>query len=173
MGAKRVFSTIDFRRHTPGLRLGSIMSMAKYPGQLYTFNYSSYRVEKGGKRIKNRDAFPLLLLAYKDGKKVWMAGNGNKYIYGFNLNYLRGERRLGIIKELIDLFSRKPGVMFSYNEIKRILKLPSTARNTIFRKYDIRGNKLRYLKQVDLNTYADYLYDEIDDKDDTEPRSGK
>ena len=104
---------------------------------------------------------PLLLLAYKAGDKVWRAKNGKKYIYGFNLNYLPSRRRLRVIDKLQEVFEENPGVTFTYDTIKSHLNLPSVTENTIFRKYDVRGSKLRYLKQVNLNTYRDYLLESI------------
>ena len=134
--------------------------MARYEGQLYTFQYTSW----GTKLVKRRniDNRPLLLLAVKDGGKVWKAKNGKSYIYGFNLNYLNPMRRLRVIEKLQQVFEENPGVQFTYKDIKNHLNLPDTTENSIFRKYDVRGSKLRYLKEVNLNTYRDYLRESLE-----------
>lgn len=153
---RKVQSSLTFRKNTPGARLASIRQMSRYEGQLYTFQYTSYGPVLCRPR-PNTDKQPLLLLAYKDGEEVWKAANGRRYIYGFNLNYLPPRRRLQVIRTLIKEFADKPGKSFSYNDIKGILDIPTSTENSIFRKYDVRGSKLRYLKQVDLDTYEDYL----------------
>ena len=58
-----------------------------------------------GKKKRNTDARPLLLLATKAGGKVWKAKNGKSYIYGFNLNYLPPRRRLRVIQKLNEVFA--------------------------------------------------------------------
>ena len=163
MLGRRVFSTIDFRRGVPGIRLTSVMNMAKYEGQTYTFQY----VSKGPKEKprRNKDFQPLLLLAVNKGKKVWKAANGKSYIYGFNLNYLPEAQRLSVIKSLIELFNNEPGKLFSYSDINAALGLPASTENTIFRKYDVRGSKLRSLKQVNLDTYSAILEEQLDAKE--------
>ena len=161
---RKVQSSLTFRKNTPGRSINSVKKMAKYPGQLYTFQYSSW----GPRRLKkkrNQDMRPLLLLAIKDGGKTWKAKNGKTYIYGFNLNYLNPTRRLRVIRKLIEVFGENPGVDFTYKSIKSHLNLPAEAENSIFRKYDVRGSKLRSLKEVNLDTYRRYLEDSLDDVD--------
>lgn len=154
--ARKVQASLTFRKNTPGDRLASIRQMSKYEGQLYTFQYTSF-----GPNLKkprpNTDKRPLLLLALKDGSKVWKAKNGKSYIYGFNLNYLPPYRRLKVIESLMEIFDENPGEGFDYDRIRATLDLPSAKEASIFRKYDVRGSKLRYLKQVRLDTYAGYL----------------
>ena len=158
--AKKVQASLTFRKNTPGERLASIRQMSRYEGQLYSFQYTSF-----GPRLRkprpNVDKRPLLLLALKNGEKVWKAKNGQRYIYGFNLNYLPPHRRLKVVEDLIEIFNDSPGVGFDYERIRATLDLPSAKEASIFRKYDVRGSKLRYLKQVDLDTYAGYLRDSL------------
>ncbi len=161
---QKVQSILQLRKGTPGRSLGSIKGMARYMGQLYTFGYNSYGPNKTRPK-PNIDKQPLLLLAYKGGSKVWKAKNGKSYIYGFNLNYLEGHRRLEVIRNLIDAFSEKPGRTLSYKEIRGELNLPAGKEDSIFRKYDVRGSKLRSLKQVDLNTYEAYLDEALKEQD--------
>ena len=156
-----VYASLTFRKNTPGDRLGSIRRMSRYKGQLYTFQYTSYGPSKTRKR-PNMDKRPLLLLAVKDGRKVWKAGNGRSYIYGFNLNYLPPMRRLKVVEGLSKIFDDNPGLTFEYSEIKNLLDIPAAKEESIFRKYDVRGSKLRYLKQVNLDTYAGYLREALD-----------
>ena len=153
---RKVQASLTFRKNTPGARINSIKHMAEYKGQLYAFQYTSHGPNVR-KPKRNTDMRPLLLLAFKNGSKVWKAKNGKKYIYGFNLNYLPPLRRLKVIQNLVQVFSENPGQEFSYRMIKGHLDIPSSTENTIFRKYDIRGSKLRYLKEVNLNTYVAYL----------------
>ena len=157
---RKIQASLTFRKNTPGVRISSIKHMARYEGQLYTFQYTSL----GTKLVKMRniDNRPLLLLAVKDGGKVWKAKNGKSYIYGFNLNYLNPMRRLRVIEKLQQVFEENPGVQFTYKDIKNHLNLPDTTENSIFRKYDVRGSKLRYLKEVNLNTYRDYLRESLE-----------
>jgi len=159
--AKKVQASLTFRKNTPGERIGSVRRMSKYEGQLYTFGYTSFGSSKTRKR-PNVDKRPLLLLAMKDGRKVWKAKNGRSYIYGFNLNYLPPMRRLKVIEDLMEIFEDNPGVDFDYAQIQSTLGLPSAKEESIFRKYDVRGSKLRYLKQVNLDTYAGYLREALD-----------
>lgn len=161
---RKIQSSLEFRKGTPGRSLASIRNMAKYIGQLYTFSYTSYGPTKT-KRRPNLDKQPLLLLAYRDGSKVWKAKNGKSYIYGFNLNYLEGHRRLEVIRNLKDAFAEKPGRTLSYQELKNELNLPEGKEDSIFRKYDVRGSKLRFLKEVDLNTYESYLDEALKEQD--------
>ena len=156
---RKIQASLTFRKNTPGVRISSIKHMARYEGQLYTFQYTSWGTKQTKKR--NIDARPLLLLAYNRGDKVWKAKNGKKYIYGFNLNYLPPRRRLQVIDKLRQVFEENPGVKFTYKTIKNHLNLPSVTEDSIFRKYDIRGSKLRYLKEVNLNNYRDYLFDSL------------
>ena len=155
----KIRSSSTFRRNTPGYRLGTIKRIAKYTGQLYTFQYTSWGHHRKGRQKKNLDRYPLLLLAYHDQGKVWKAKNGKRYIYGFNLNYLSEDRRLKVLRNLDTLAK---GVKYSYEELKGALNLPVGNTTTIFRKYDIRGSKLRYLKEVDLDKYEDYLEHNIE-----------
>ena len=97
------------------------------------------------------------MLAYNKGSKVWKAQNGKSYIYGFNLNYIPPRRRLQVINKLIEVFSENPGIEFSYQSIKSHLNLTTATEDGIFRKYDVRGSKLRQLKEVNLDTYRSYL----------------
>lgn len=154
--ARKVQASLTFRKNTPGDRLASIRQMSKYEGQLYTFQYTSF-----GPNIRkprpNVDKRPLLLLALKDGNKVWKAKNGKRYVYGFNLNYLPPARRIQVVEQLSEAFSKNKGVGFDYQAIMSILELPTNKEQSIFRKYDVRGSKLRYLKQVNLDTYVEYL----------------
>jgi len=159
--AKKVQASLSFRKNTPGERIGSVRRMSKYEGQLYTFGYASFGPSKTRKR-PNVDKRPLLLLAMKDGGKVWRAKNGRSYIYGFNLNYLPPMRRLKVIEDLMKIFDETPGVAFDYTAIQAALDLPSGKEDSIFRKYDVRGSKLRQLKQVRLDTYAGYLRSALD-----------
>jgi len=161
-----VRSSSLFRRNTPGRRLGSIKRKAIYRGQLYTFQYTSWSQRKKGDSSKNMDMFPVIILAYKNGSKIWEAGNKKRFIYGFNLNYLSEARRLAIAHEMQDKFTSD--VYYSYDQLKSLFRLPVGTEDTIFRKYDIRGGKLRYLKEVDLNKYVSYLDDKL--KMDTEPK---
>jgi len=154
--AKKVQASLAFRKNTPGERLGSIRRMSRYEGQLYSFQYTSYGPNKNKPR-PNIDKRPVLLLAMKDGNKVWKARNGRSYIYGFNLNYLPPARRIQVAKELVKVFEDNPGVDFSYKDIMAAITLESENEKDIFRKYDVRGGKLRYLKQVNLDTYVAYL----------------
>tara|TARA_R110000851_G_scaffold175794_1_gene322225 strand:- start:1269 stop:1712 length:444 start_codon:yes stop_codon:yes gene_type:complete len=142
----------------------TIRNMAVYEGQLYTFKYTSWGGRNRGKRQHNKDVRPLLLLATRGGLKVWPAKNGQKYIYGFNLNYLPPKRRLTVIRRLKEIFAESPGIKFSYKDIRDHLDLdlPSSTDDTIFRKYDIRGSKLRVLKEVNLDTYESYLDASLD-----------
>jgi hypothetical protein len=156
---KKIQASLTFRKNTPGVPLTTIKNMAEYKGQLYTFQYNSFGTKQ--RSARNKDARPLLLLAYRAGDKVWKAKNGKKYIYGFNLNYLPPRRRLRVIDKLQEIFAENPGVTFTYKSIRNHLNLPSTTEDSIFRKYDIRGSKLRYLKQVNLNTYRDYLTESL------------
>ena len=153
---RKVQASLTFRKNTPGDRLGSIRQMAKYPGQLYAFQYTSWGTRRR-KQKRNSDLRPLLLLATKSGEKVWQAKNGKKYIYGFNLNYLPPMRRLKVLRRLMYVFAENPGIDFSYKAIKSHISLTFEEETSIFRKYDVRGSKLRYLKEVNLNTYVDYL----------------
>ena len=157
---KKIQASLTFRRNTPGRALNSIKNRATYLGQLYTFQYNSW----GSRRTKkhNKDVRPLLLLAYKEGEMVWKAKNKKKDIYGFNLNYLPTRRRLKVIEKLQKVFEENQGVLFTYEDIKGHLDLPATTEDTIFRKYDVRGSKLRYLKEVNLNTYRTYLEEALD-----------
>lgn len=159
--AKKVQASLSFRKNTPGERIGSVRRMSKYEGQLYTFGYTSFGPSKTRKR-PNVDKRPLLLLAMKDGGKVWKAKNGRSYIYGFNLNYLPPMRRLKVIEDLMKIFEENPGMDFDYAQIQSALDLPSAKEESIFRKYDVRGSKLRQLKQVRLDTYAGYLRSALD-----------
>ncbi len=157
----RVQASLTFRKNTPGDRIGSVKRMSKYEGQLYSFGYTSFGPSKTKKR-SNTDKSPLLLLAVKSGNKVWRARNGKSYIYGFNLNYLPPMRRLKVIEHLMQIFEESPGVSLSYSAIRSALDLPSGKEASIFRKYDVRGSKLRQLKQVRLDTYAGYLRSSLD-----------
>lgn len=158
--ARKVHASLNFRKNTPGDRLASIRQMSEYGNQLYTFQYTSF-----GPNLKkprpNIDKRPLLLLALKDGETVWTAKNGKKYIYGFNLNYLPPLRRLKVIESLIEIFEENPGVGFDYARIQSTLDLPSAKESSIFRKYNVHGSKLRYLKETNLDTYAGYLRDSL------------
>ena len=157
---RKVQASLTFRRNTPGRRMASIKNMSKYAGQLYTFGYTSWG--PGDRRKKaNIDKQPLLLLATKGSQNTWRAKNGKSYIYGFNLNYLESNRRLEVIKQLVIIFSEHEGESLSYNAIKGALDLPTAKEDSIFRKYDVRGSKLRRLAQVDLNTYAVYLEESL------------
>ena len=160
--AVKVNGSSEFRRGVPGDKLGSVRRMAQYSGQLYSFQYSSWAKHRGVEKI-NKDRYPLLLLAYHNGLKVWKAKNGKKYIYGFNLNYLTESRRL----EVISIIQREmsEGEKLSYLKLKELLNLPTSKGTTIFRKYDIRGSKLRFLKEVDLNTYVNYLEFDVNTED--------
>ena len=158
---QKIQASLTFRRNTPGKTMTSIKNMSRYEGQLFTFQYTSWGPRKLKKK-RNEDMRPLLLLATKAGGKVWQAKNGKKYIYGFNLNYLPPRRRLRVIQSLHDAFEENPGVDFSYKAIRAHLNLPSSSEDTIFRKYDVRGSKLRSLKQVNLDTYRSYLEESLD-----------
>ena len=169
---RKIQVSLSFRKNTPGRRMASIRQMSAYQGQMYTFGYTSWgptpkrrgaknkakenRNLASGKR-PNRDKQPLLLLAVRKGEKIWKAKNGKSYIYGFNLNYLESHQRLDVIRKLAVIFEEHEGESLSYLQIKSALNLPSSKEDSIFRKYDIRGSKLRHLKQVDLNTYTRYL----------------
>ena len=159
---RKIQASLTFRRNTPGKTMTSIKNMSRYEGQLFTFQYTSWGPKVGGKKKHNTDLRPLLLLATKSGGKSWKAKNGKKYIYGFNLNYLPPRRRLRVIQKLHEVFSENPGMDFSYKAIRGHLNLPSSTEDTIFRKYDIRGSKLRSLKQVNLDTYRSYLEESLD-----------
>jgi len=161
---RKVQASLSFRKNTPGQRMASVKQMAKYGGQLYTFGYTSWGPSPK-KKNPNKDKNPLLLLAVRDGTKVWRARNGKSYIYGFNLNYLEPRRRLEVIQNLAVVFSEHSGETMSYAQIKGAIDLPTAKENSIFRKYDVRGSKLRRLKQVDLNTYASYLGESLDTDD--------
>lgn len=150
--AKKVQASLTFRKNTPGERVGGVRRMSKYEGQLYSFGYSSFGPSKTRKR-PNTDRSPLLLLAMKDGGKVWRARNGRSYIYGFNLNYLPPMERLQVVEDLMRIFEANNGMSLDYSALQSALDLDSS----IFRKYDVRGSKLRQLKQVRLDTYAGYL----------------
>jgi hypothetical protein len=154
--ARKVQASLTFRKNTPGERLGSIRRMSKYEGQLYSFQYTSYGPNINKPR-PNIDKRPVLLLAMKDGNKVWKARNGRSYIYGFNLNYLPPARRIEVAEQLVKAFEDSPGVAFSYKDLMGAIDLTSADEKGIFRKYDVRGGKLRYLKQVNLDTYVEYL----------------
>jgi len=158
---KKIQASLTFRKNTPGKTMVSIKNMARYKGQLYTFQYTSWG-PRNLKKSHNIDIRPLLLLATRRGRKVWRAGNGKSYIYGFNLNYLPSRRRLRVIEKLNEVFAENPGVEFSYLDIKSHLDLPASTEDTIFRKYDVRGSKLRSLKQVNLDTYRSYLEESLD-----------
>tara|TARA_R110000824_G_scaffold302098_2_gene490011 strand:+ start:27 stop:467 length:441 start_codon:yes stop_codon:yes gene_type:complete len=145
--------------------MASIKNMSKFAGQLYTFGYTSWG-PKDKKRRANIDKQPLLLLAVKNGQKSWRAKNKGSYVYGFNLNYLESNRRLEVIKQLVIIFAEHEGELLGYDAIKGALDLPTAKENSIFRKYDARGSKLRRLAQVDLNTYAVYLEDALSTDDD-------
>ena len=169
--ALKVKASSIFRKNTPGERLGSIRGMAKYRGQLYSFQYTSWGKYKKGVQRLNLDRYPVLLLAYKDGAKTWKAKNNKTYIYGFNINYLAPHKRLQTVRYVNERLS--DDVFYSYESLKELLALPSAKGNTIFRKYDVRGGKLRYLKQVDLDKYVEYLHNSIDmdeDADDVDER---
>jgi hypothetical protein len=56
-----------------------------------------------------------------------------------------------------DKVNKTPGVTFTFKQMLDIIDLTPGTEKRLFRKYDVRGSKLRYLKQVDLNTYRDYL----------------
>ena len=99
-------------------------------------------------------------MAYKEGAKVWKARNGKKYIYGFNLNYLAESRRLKVVRIIQDTMTE--GRMFTYLQLKELLNLPTGKGTTIFRKYDVRGSKLRFLKEVDLNKYVNYIESDME-----------
>ncbi len=159
---RKIQASLTFRRNTPGKSMTTIKNMARYEGQLYTFQYNSWGKKVGGKRKRNNDLRPLLLLATKSGTKVWKAKNGKSYIYGFNLNYLHPRRRLRVIQKLHEVFEENPGVDFSYRAIRAHLNLPASTEDTIFRKYDVRGGKLRSLKEVNLDTYRSYLEESLD-----------
>jgi len=160
----RLYGSAAFRRNVPGVSLASVRQSAKYKGQLYAFSYRSRGSLYTAKNIlrRARDPMPLLLLAYRKGQKVWRAGNGKTLIYGFNLNYINERRRMQVIREMIQAVSENKGGFFSYEEIKAQLNLPNEREVRIFRKYDVRGGKLRYLKEVDLNTYASYLENKLE-----------
>lgn len=159
---RKIQASLTFRRNTPGKRMTTIKNMARYEGQLFTFQYQSWGRKMLGKKKRNTDARPLLLLATKEGGKVWKAKNGKSYIYGFNLNYLPPRRRLRVIQKLNEVFAENPGIDFSYKAIKGHLNLPASTEDTIFRKYDVRGSKLRSLKQVNLDTYRSYLEESLE-----------
>jgi hypothetical protein len=158
---RKVQASLTFRKNTPGERLSSIKSMADYKGQLYAFQYTSHGPIPSKPR-RNIDRRPVLLLAYKKGEKVWKAKNGKSYIYGFNLNYLPASKRLKVINNLIEIFGENPGQMFSYKMIKSHLSLRTSTEDSIFRKYDVRGSKLRYLKEINLDKYRAYLEKSLD-----------
>jgi len=158
MAIKVKASTI-FRKNTPGMRLGSIKRMAKYRGQLYSFQYTSLGPSKTKKK-RNEDRYPVILLAYKDGSKIWEAKNKKRYIYGFNINYLPALERLRVVRDMQDKLDSD--IMYSYPELRDTLKLPTAVGSTIFRKYDVRGSKLRLLKEVDLDKYVNYLDSSIE-----------
>lgn len=162
--AQKVQSSLSFRKNTPGRRMASIRQSAKYEGQLYSFQYTSYGPSPTKKR-PNIDKQPLLLLAYKGTDKIWKAGNGRSYIYGFNLNYLEPHRRLEVVEALIEIFETKPGTSLTYQQLKDSLEIPVSLESRIFRKYDIRGSKLRKLKEVDLDTYVAYLRSSLKTRD--------
>jgi len=152
-----------FRRNTPGTRIGSIKRMSKYKGQLYSFQYTSWGKYKKGIQKKNLDRYPVILLAYKDGNKVWRARNGKSYIYGFNLNYLSPSKRLETVRYIQDHMTED--IFYTYEYMKGVLRLPTAVGTTIFRKYDVRGGKLKFLKDVDLDKYVAYLNNSIEMKD--------
>lgn len=155
----KIKSSSVFRKNTPGESLGSIRWMAKYKGQLYTFSYRSWGHYRKGIKKKNLDAYPVLLLAFREGHKTWKAANGKRYIYGFNLNYLPPKRRLDVARAISQKLSGD--VEYTYDELKASFDLPTSKGSTIFRKYDVRGGKLSRLKQVDLDKYITYLDDSI------------
>jgi len=136
--------------------MASVRQNAQYEGQLYSFQYTSYGPSPTKKR-PNIDKQPLLLLAYRGADRIWKAQNGRSYIYGFNLNYLNPHRRLEVVEALIEIFRTKPGQSLTYQQLKDSLEVPTGLEDSIFRKYDIRGSKLRKLKEVNLDTYVDYL----------------
>ena len=181
-------TSLSFRKQTEGKSLGSVMAEATYVGQLFTFHYHSFGPKHRGwnyrygtkvkgtsvrlsspvrnKRVKprtaNKDKYPLLLLAFKNGKKVWKAENGKKYVYGFNLNYLPNDRRLEFVEKLRDVVLEQPGLEMSYRDLLAKFGLPHRVGDTIFRKYDVRGSKLRGFKEVDLDTYIIQLSSALD-----------
>jgi len=120
------------------------------------------RITKGmRKKYHSSDPFPLLFLAYKNGQRTWRAGNGKTYIYGFNLNYLPERERLDFIQELQKDVGKGGKLVWSYDDMMARFNLPISEGTTIFRKYDVRGSKMRRLKAVNLDTYEGYLSSHI------------
>tara|TARA_Y100000310_G_scaffold345850_1_gene471353 strand:- start:28241 stop:28822 length:582 start_codon:yes stop_codon:yes gene_type:complete len=190
--ASEIYDSLSFRRNTPGKRLASIMQAARYEGAIYTFQYTSmgpaYARRKrigllraAGQKVRGRppkksaasikrpnmDKRPLLLLAVKEGNKVWKAKNGKLLVYGFNLNYLEPHTRITTMRELKKMFEDQPGHRFSYQEIEGKLSLPNGRDDSIFRKYDVRGSKLRFLKEVNIDEYITYLENDIEGRTQT------
>ena len=75
-------------------------------------------------------------------------------------------RRLSVILSIVQMVAKSPGTEYTYESVKSSLNLPVEQENSIFRKYDVRGSKLRYLKEVDLDTYVDYLQQSLSTNDD-------
>jgi len=154
--ARKIYSSLSFRRNTPGSSVGSVKRLSRFTGHLFTFSYKSFGPNRRRPR-RNTDEQPLLLLATKDGEQIWKADNGQRYIWGFNLNYLPARKRAEILRKMSDKINKTPGVTFTFKQMLDIIDLTPGTEKRLFRKYDVRGSKLRYLKQVDLNTYKDYL----------------
>ena len=51
--------------------------------------------------------------------------------------------------------------VWSYDDMMALFNLPTSEGVTIFRKYDVRGSKMRRLKAVNLDTYEGYLSNHI------------
>tara|TARA_R110000765_G_C18800764_1_gene593561 strand:+ start:255 stop:851 length:597 start_codon:yes stop_codon:yes gene_type:complete len=112
-------------------------------------------------KFRSSDPYPLLFLAYKNGQRTWRAKNGKSYIYGFNLNYLPETERLQFIRDLQKTVGQGGLKVWSYDDMMALFNLPTSEQNTIFRKYDVRGSKMRRLKAVNLDTYEGYLSSHI------------
>ena len=153
---RKIYSSLNFRRNVPGDSAESVRRLSSFQGYLVTFEYRSFGPDRRRPR-RNTDLQPLLLLATNRGEKVWKASNGRRYLWGFNLNYLSPRKRDVFLQKMIKKVDITPGVSFSFTEMLDILDILPEQAGAIFRKYDVRGSKLRRLKQVDLNTYRDYL----------------
>jgi hypothetical protein len=148
-----------------GERVGSIKRMSKYDTRLYTFSYVS-RGTNPKKPRQNKDRQPLLLIAYSRNKKRFFNISGKRfaYVWGFNLNYLPASKTLRILKELRDKYNDFNDEPVDYNNLRKVLDLPTSKEDTIFRKYRTGGGNLNGLIAIDLDTYIEELSSKISSK---------
>jgi hypothetical protein len=138
--------------------------MAKFNDDIFSFDYRSYGSDPKRRR-KNVDRRPFLLVAYKGNDKVWKAANGGSYMYGFNLNYIGFDNRVNLLRYLNEESNRIGDHQYSYEEIKNIMVLVGInekVAESCFRKYDVRGGKLRNLTAINLNTYVSVLVENLE-----------